>query len=58
MHLNRLRETNRPARQALDPCAQRQVLTFDLLGVAFNPADADLLRHDACKHPRSPCHSV
>ena len=35
MHLNRLRETNRPACQALDPCAQGQVLTLDLLGVAF-----------------------
>ena len=35
MHLNRLRETNRPARQALDTCAQRQVLTLNLLGVAF-----------------------
>ena len=35
MHLRRFGETDRLPDQTFNPCPQRQVLAFDLLGVAF-----------------------
>ena len=35
VHLGGLREADRLAHQALDPCAQRQMVAFQLLGMVF-----------------------